>query len=366
MKRLAGVLLGVLAAGCVTARRAAAQTEVTRLIGVARQQIEDLFPDSAFATLQRALQGQATAVERVAAFKLLGVTQLTRGDRVSALLSFEQALRLDAAARADDIADLHSDVRVVFGEARTALGISDAPRVDPAGPRLTVAADVPPDTVVPANGRLRIEVRPSYRARVVLTMSPADAPATVLWTDTAVVGGIGTRAWNVRAADGEIVAPGRYALRATAADSINQVSLTVERILVVSRVPADTQPLPAPLDASAFAPETLHLRRGAPSTLVWGLALGGAIAGASQVLGNPDVNKGLSADGTAYAVAGGVTLAGVVSWMTGRRTRPLPENTDRNRQLVANHRQQGEAIARANAAAREGADVRVTLERTGP
>ncbi len=345
---------------------AAQESAAGRLIAIARAQLDVPNPDSAARLLERAvdLRLGPSRDEQVRAWVLYGIAQIVRsqlsGQDLAAVArnAFRHALELSPSEQVDSLNVFGDDVSRLFNAERANLAGA-------APVRLALELVAPADTLIPPDGHLPILARPSARARVVLTLGPADNVSSTIWTDTIPPGGTAA-GWSPRAPAAGVVTPGRYALRATATDSAGQVFPTVERILIVSRAAADTQPLPPPLDPTTFAPETLHLRRGPPTTLLWGFALGAAIAGASQLLGNPDVNNGLSADGTAYAVAGGVSLAGVVSWMTGRRARPLPENIERNRVQRENDRRQREAITRANATARERADVRVTLERTGP
>jgi hypothetical protein len=362
LRRLGLVALVLVAAAL---RPPAAQAQAERLIAGARARIEDLDWDSAATLLNDALRSAATPAERTRTFTLLAITQLSKGDRGGARAAFEQALRLDAALKVDSLAELQSDVRVVFGEVRAAMGIADAPRNEGA-PRLAVTVDLPPDTSVPATGGLlRIETRPTYRARVVTVVTPADQPGLIVWSDTQLVGGIHTGTWNLRGREGTLVAPGRYSLRVTARDSAQQVSPTSELILAISREVGDTTPLPPALTAAAFAPESRTLAHASPSALAAGLAIAAAVVVAPSALANAGVQKGAAA-GSAYAVAGVVSAASIVGYLRGTRVQPLPENIAAN----ARTRQQDAAerlrIAEANARQRQQAPVRVRVEGTGP
>ncbi len=360
-RRVRRALLALFAATALAPAAVRAQSKVARLLSEARSQIDELNGDSAFVLLQQALDARAGAseAERVRGFTLVGITELMRGNRPAARQAFEQALRLDGALRIDSLADLQSDALVVFAEARAVV-----PVVAPAAlVVLSVSADLPADTTIPVEGgRLRIETRPSYRSRVVATITDADAPRLILWSDTQSVGGVGTRAWSLRSREGTLVSPGRYALRVTATDSVGQVSQTIERILLVSRVPVDTTPHPPPLTAAAFAPETVRLRLGSPAGLLAGALFGAAAALLPSSVGRTELNTGLASDQTAYAVAGAVTLAGVVGFLGGHRIRALPENIQRNREFREWDAANRARIAQANARAREAASVRVRVE----
>lgn len=349
----------------MTGSAAAQQTAAGRLIEQARAQLEELNNDSARVLLERALApgANASAAEQTRAWVLYGIVQLESQNVPGARSAFRQALIRDRALRVDSLTFLSDLLEREFAAERAAF--APAAPTGPGGPRLTVAL-VTPDTVVPVlDPRLRIEARPTYRSRVVLVVAPAENLAAPVWTDTLLVGGVGTAAWDLRTGGG-VVPAGRYALRATAIDSLGQVSPTLERILLVARVQPDSQPHPPLLGPDAFQPESLVLRRGAPGGLAFGLGLGVLIAGASSVLGSPGVNDGQSGDGTAMIVAGGVTLASVVGFISGSRTRIDRAAIDHNRQLAEQNRQQREAIIRANAHERERADVRITAERSGP
>jgi hypothetical protein len=200
----------------------------------------------------------------------------------------------------------------------------------------------------------------------VVAVAPADAPAAVLWSDTLPAGATGALGWNLRGRDGALVAPGRYAVLVTAVDSAGGISQTVERVVVLSRVPADTQAMPAPLTASAFAPETLQVRHGSPAAILLGMGLGAAAAVLPSALGRPELNKSLAGDGTAYVVAGSVTVAGLVGFLAGHRVRPMPENARRNAELRQQDAANRVAITAANLRARQNAPMRVRLEGSGP
>lgn len=344
-------------------RMALAQSEAGRLISMARLQMDELNPDSAYRLLERALVAGAGATEneRIRAFTLLGITELLRdsNNRLAAEQSFEQALRVDASLRIDTLAGLHSEALGVFNAVRARV----VPVVEAQVRQLLeVSLMLPADTSLPVQGgRLRIETRPSYRSRVVVSVAPAEAPTAMLWTDSGVTSGVRTTGWNLRGRDGALVRDGRYAITVRAIDSLSQVSNTIERIINVARVPADTAPVPPLLGLEAFAPETLELRT-APAALALGVGLGAAAAFLPMALGSTQLNSGLKNDVTAYAVAGTVSVAGVIGFIRGRRTRISQENIRRNRELRDNNEHRRQEVTQANQRARENAPIRVRLE----
>lgn len=350
---------------CLAPQLALGQSPASRLIEQARGEIDALNVDSAFTILQLALRRAPTGTERVRAFTLLGITQLSRDDRVGARSALEQALRLDPALRVDSLAELHTDLRTVFGEVRTALGITDAPR-DASGtgvPRLAAVVSAPRDTVVPGSGgRLLITTVPSYRARVVLTITPVAEPGRLLWSDTAAVGATAAQSWNLRGPEGRIVPAGRYALRAYASDSLGEVSPTSERVLVIDRVAVDTVAAAEP--AGPLLPETAVLGHGPTRGLASGLIVALSAVALPSILGNSELQTGASYP-TSYAVAAVVSAASAIAFLRGNQTRPLPENVRlnaQNRERLAAERLRA---AEENTRRRDAAPIRVRLEGLG-
>ncbi len=338
---------------------AAAQSPAGRLIQAARAQLEAPNPDSAATLLERALLPGtgATTAEQTRAFVLYGIAQLMRGTTGRPM--FRQALQRDPALRIDSLYFFGDEIEREFTAERAALAppVSQAPRA-----ALSVTVDLPLDTDLSAgDGRLRISGGSSYPARVVAVVTPADAPTVVLWTDTQRVN-VTTLAWNLRRADGTLIEPGRYALRLHAVDSLGQISQPLERVLQITRVTVDTQAAPA---VPTFAAESLRLR-GSPTSLLLGVALGAAAVGL-PAMGSSDLNSssGLGSDGSRYAVAGVVAVAGVAGFLVGHRVRPIPANIVQNRQARARYEQDRARIAQLNARARENAPVHVHVEGPG-
>ena len=93
--------------------------------------------------------------------------------------------------------------------------------------------------------------------------------------------------------------------------------------------PQDTLPSPAPLPDSLFLPEHEPAGRGLTS-LVRGAGIGFAVAALPGL-----VAGGTSPSGSRYAVAGGLTIAGLIGFFHHRPGRPLPENISANAALRA-------------------------------
>ena len=366
MRRLLALLLilAALGAGAAHAQNAA------QLIEQARARFDEFQPESAQVLLERVLSptSGATSTQMVRAWVLYGIAQLWRDNAAGARQAFRQALQRNPTLRVDSLDFLHENLLREFNAERVAVAPAPAP-VTPAAPvvaRLTVAAELPRDTTLAVDGNvLPITLRPSRRARGIVTVSPADAPTVILWGDTLPVGASGAVGWNLRGRDGALVTPGRYALHLSAVDSAGEESAPIQRIVTVERVPADTQALPAPLQQSAFLPETLRVRKASAGAVLVGAGFGVAAAVLPTALGRTELNSGLAGDGTAYVVAGSVTLASLVGFLTGVQARYSPENAERNAETRQQDAAMRSRIVTANAQARARAPVRVRLE-AGP
>lgn len=371
MKRLLLALVLLALAALALPRAAQPQAAVGGLLSQARAQLEQFNPDSASALLERALarEAGATAPQQVRANVLYGIAQLSRGNATAARRAFRLALQLSPTERVDSLEFLEPENLLrEFNAERQAV----APAPAPAAPavviqRLTVQVEVPADTVLdPSDGRLPIVPRASRRAAAFVAVGPADAPTVVAWSDTLRVGASGALGWDLRGRDGALVAPGRYALRVTAMDSSGEVSPTIERVLVVTRMEPDTQPLPLPLLAAAFEPETLRIKHASPTVLLLGAGLGAAAALLPDAAARSELNAGRTSDVTRLVIAGSVTVAGIVGFLAGQRVQPVPEAARRNAELRQRDTANRQSLAQANAAARAGAPVRVRLEASGP
>jgi hypothetical protein len=335
-----------------------------RLTDLARKQIEDLNGDSAHALLATALRDRnVTTTERLRAFTLLAFAELLRENQSGARQAFVQALRIDPAIRIDSLSELHSDAPQLLAEVRTTLGPIVRGSADAVRAPFALNVDIPNDTsLAAADPRLLIGLRPSARARIISTIAPAERPGSPIWADTATTTARQVVMWSLVRTDSVVVASGRYVLRLTATDSASQTSSIIERLLLVSRAVADTQRHPPPLAANAFAPETLRAGGRSPFLLVGGASLAAMIVAIPMTMGNPDLNNGLTADASSYAVAGGIALTSVVGFVKGRPTILSAPNIERNRLLRESDRRRREEIRRTNADLVARAPIRVTTQ----
>jgi hypothetical protein len=364
--RLRSVVLS--SALVIVAAPCGAQTIAQRL-EQARAHIEDVKAELAKPLLEGVLRQAATARERLRAYTLLGIAELNMANRPAARLAFDQALRIDPALRVDSLAYLDNNLILDFEDARRIFAASRpaAPVVEPAPrPALALAVHVPNDTTLAFDApRFVIGVEPNAHARVIATIAPAASPERVIWADTQMVQTRQSIAWQMRLAPGEGSA-GAYLLRVQGSDSLRQAPAIV-RTLRVTRASVDTQPHPAPLTATAFAPESATVNGRGPRArmLLAGASLALAAVAGPMVLGNTDLNSGLSADPTAYAVAGGVAIASIVSFVKARQpstTQVLIANVEQNRRTREEDQRKRDDIVRANAAALARAGIRVTVD----
>jgi hypothetical protein len=359
---LALVALTAVALPC----HAQAQSRAQQLSAQARAQIDDINPDSARTLLIDALRLSVTQNERLRAFTLLAIAELNRKNATAARDAFVRALAIEPTLRIDSLESLDNEAPTVFAAARSIAG---APTVQvPVAAReervvLLLTVIVPSDTTVAAaDARLPITLIPNSQSRVVTSIALPSAPAVALWADTQSTSSRRRIDWPMRKADGSVWAEGSYVLRAHAVDTVGQMT-TEERIVRIARVPVDTQAHPAPLAATAFAPESRPAATRTGPRLATGGALALLVAIAPSMLGSPDLNSGVSGDPTSFAVAGGVALGSVIGFVKGRKPQPLTANIAKNRTLRENDRQQRATIIAANAEARSKAPVRVTTMR---
>ena len=227
MRRTVGILLLALAA----APRLAAQGDVASLIVAARAQLDQFNTDSASALLDRALapRSGATSTQRVRAYVLLGIAQLSAKNLSAARQAFRNALQINPAERVDSLEFLEPENLLrEFNAARPAVAEVAAPS------RLAVDVDVPLDTTVSlGEGRLRVTARPTHRARVELSIAPSEAASSPVWSNVEIVDQAGMAAWNLRTREGKVVSSGQYVLRVTATDSLNRAATPVTRLLFI-------------------------------------------------------------------------------------------------------------------------------------
>jgi hypothetical protein len=270
-------------------------------------------------------------------------------DRDSARAAFELAYRLAAAVQPDP-AETGNDLLAFVDSVRAVV--------------LVLSVSVRADTVVPLHGgHIGVAISTSHGANAVVTVTRTDSGAAPVYTRTLVTSPEGaTTDWDLRSPDGGVVPDGHYRLRVTASDAAGQGAPADVRLLTIAWERPDTAPLPPPLAASAFAPETRELNSGPASALLVGALIGAATLALPSVAGNSTLNKGLGTDGGAYIAAGASVLAGVIAFLAGHRVVPLPENVAANQRMRAQDEARRTAIVQNNARARENIRAHVRVE----
>ena len=368
----------------------AQQSGAAELIAAARVLMDEMQNDSAAALLQLAVRSEARASpeERVRAFTLFGIIQLVAGSAPAARQAFRQALILDPTLRVDSLAYLRSDLVQEFNAERAATALieqvvapapeapKEQPPPQPAPPApMVFEVEHPADTVVDfADGALLLNVRPERAARFVLSIISSDRPGGELigprtheiWADTTLVGDQEQLGWDFRVA-GQPVAPGRYLVQVTASDSAGGGAVREERILLLERVPVDTQPVPVlGLEPHELVAETLTVRGGPASGMLLSILVAGAAVALPTALGNKEMSSATGRDARSFIAVGAVALGGLYGLISGSHLGRDPEKVqenDRRRQQRAAERL---AIFSANREAIEGAAWHVRVERSSP
>lgn len=233
------------------------------------------------------------------------------------------------------------------------------PPPTPVGVRIGVAADT---IILPPDERLAIGARASPTARVVAAVTSMGVPPAVVWrSDTLAPGAAGRIGWNLCGTDGAAVPPGRYSLTVTALGPAGDTARAAV-VVLLTRLPADTLPVPLPVSVSELEPETVLVGRAVP----WAIFIGAGAALIPQLLGRPEMRQSRVGRAESWMVAGGVTVAGFVAFFTGRHPEFSAENARLNAELRAQRAERLAEVMTANARARLGAPYRVVREDGAP
>jgi hypothetical protein len=291
---------------------------------------------------------------RAATRAAMALVAMSMGRKESALADsarvyFAVAYRTEPRFEPDS-GDAGPELRAVMAAARArALGI---------------AVNAPSDTLLPPTGGLLvIAVQPTHPALVRLRILRGDATGPAVRVDSQVTGAEARFTWDYHLADGSLLAPGGYTLVVAARDPQGEISPVVERSLQVDLEVVDTLPHPMPPPATAFAPETLRLKRAPAAVLLAGAMLGAGTLGLERALGNSGLTQGGATGAGSYLVAGSVSLVAVAGFLGGHRTRPVTENILRNAELRQRYARDREAALAENV--RRRSDARIHI-RFGP
>jgi hypothetical protein len=234
-------------------------------------------------------------------------------------------------------------------------------------PPVRVQVRIPTDTTIPwSDGRLPIEVRGIRGALITVTIIASDAGARPLLSQTLPAGVSATVWWNAREIERPLTPSGRYLLRVAAVDEAGGATTALERVLLVSRAPADTTAEPPPLDTSALLPERAIVRMGDPLPMLSGIITGVAAVFLPELLSRSNLRSAAGGNGWRLGVAGVAIAAGIFGFVTSEGPQPLAENITTNRALRDQDARDRVLLRDANARAREAARVRIRAEERAP
>jgi len=284
---------------------------------------------------------------RVRAHIYLGAASLTLGSRDSALVHFQEAVRLNAFAVPDpDV--FNPDILAAFREARRATPI--------------VHLRVAPDTVIrPLAEAYLVAVAVGRPGSVTLRVLRADGAAAGAAAIALNVDSSSSSVIRLRVSDSLPLEPGDYQLTAEMPGTATPPATARLRI---TRPPVDTAAHePAP-DSTLFRPEA---KKGppVPASAAFGVAFGAAAAVVPMVFGNKDLGS-RNVQVPAVSVGLGISVAGIGGVVLGRRMVPIQENLQYNRSLVTAWQQRNRTIAEANERKRRSAPLRIVLVEEHP
>lgn len=307
----------------------------------------DLALDDAAWLFRKALtmagNDQLSDQERSRALMFLGATEVLRNSADSAGVAFRRLILIDPLYRPDQLV-FPPDVTTILETVRQQTK--------------TVVMRVPSQTFLRL-GQDRFSAW-AYAS------SPHELRTEITYEDgrlarTLYAGPIGDSLrlqWDGQDANGRIVESGRFLL--------NVVSRNAEgRMVRLTRVPLDvdvrlrdTIPLPLHPSDSELLPESWD---GKPSleALVGGLSVGAAVLFLPAAV-SPEANI----TGGRLAVAGAVSIAGIVGFVTRRPGQPIRENVIANEALRQSWRDSLEVVTQQNARLRS--DVRAQIRAGAP
>ena len=346
MMRRAGLCLSLLGAMCVAPPRAAvAQSRDVRLrpgIG-AYEQLD--YPVAA-ALLRRELSVAAPALpdsDRALALAYLGATELFRGRQDSAVAVFQRLVLLRPMFQPDPLT-FPPEVTDLFRQVRHDTR--------------AVTLEVPGTTEILV-GQQRFAARlvaSAYHTVEVAVTLENGSPLRTLYSGP--ISDSLPLAWDGRDTAGAIVAGGVYWLRVSSRTPAGAAVRFVQLRLAVRRFEPDTLPFPLPPADSLFRRERLPA-----GPALRALAVGVLFSGA--VLALPSVAaSGSKPSAARFAVAGAVSLSGIVTFLMRRPGQVIPENARANRQVQEAWQGQVRAVQLENAVRRQA--VRLVIEAGTP
>jgi hypothetical protein len=286
--------------------------------------------DSAAITLRRALAaaGETTSeTVRIRAMTYLGAAELFRGRRDSAFAAFRRLVMLDPRAHPDPLV-FPPEVTTIYDFAREATKVVTAVVRDTS---IRLGAD-----------RFRAQLFASSFHQIIATLEREDGfTVRTLYagpiSDTLQVFWTGEDTVFLQNDSGRLV------FSVTSLTNVGRQSRVLRVPMDLVLGPQDTLPTPSPIPDSLFLPERESAAPGFRA-MVRGAGVG-LLVGLLPAL----VAGGNTPSGSRYAVAGGLTLAGLVGFLKHRPGKALPDNIAANQELRGGLQAQIDMTAQENA-----------------
>ncbi len=310
-------LAAALAVAPVVARAQDATTSASATyLAAGVRHYQQLEYDSASASLRRALAvtGADTLSDagRTRALSYLGAAELFRGKRDSSYAVFRRLVVHNPRARPDPLV-FPPEVTTIYDFAREATKV--------------VRVELPRDTTIRIGAdRYRARLFASSFHQIIVSVEREDG----FTVKTLYAGAISDTLQVFWSGDDTLFMAndsGRLVFSVTSLTNAGRQGRVVHIPLDLVMGPQDTLPSPTPLPDSLFLPEHETTGPGLKA-----LGRGAGIGLAVAVLPGL-VAGGTSPSGSRFAVAGGLTIAGLIGFFHHRPGRPLPENISANAAL---------------------------------
>jgi hypothetical protein len=310
----------VTAALCVTAAAPAhaqdstAQEQSSEALANGLRHYRQLEYDSASISLRRALAFGDSLGEtgRVRALTYLGASELFRNRRDSSFAAFRRLVMLDPRARPDPLL-FPPEVTTIYDFAREQTKV-----VRPVLPRDT--------TIRLGADRYRAMLYASSFHQIIVTLERVDG-FTIRTLYAGPISDTLQVYWSGEDTVFLASDTGRLVFTVTSLSSAGRQARVLRLPFDLVMGPQDTLPTPPPLPDSLFLPEHEPAGTGFRS-LGRGAGIGLAVAILPGLVAGGD-----SPSGSRFAVAGGLTIAGLIGFFKHRPGRPLPDNIIVNQSL---------------------------------
>lgn len=330
MKPIVRILL---LAACLLPSRLHAQAD--EQLRQAIRSFENLEIEQARALFQRVISPSSpfpvSEAQRVTAYKYLGATLASLGQRDSAVTYFVAAIQRDPLVDLDP-RSFGEQERSVFGEAKR--------RVFRVGVR-----PVPRDTLDPRNDRLNLTIATTHLGQVHVELASTDTDARIVLFDGDVEGARDIPFNGLIPGSGGFIPSGIYELVITAQSrSIASGRDSSGSLIEIRHQVAPLEDTLGTLAAEQLLPER-YPSSVASRSLVVGAAIGVSALVAGQVVARSTL-EAPSTHATAIAVAG--LGGGLYAYLYGRQHPEIPANMEENQRRQASRMRRNQEIMQRN------------------